>query len=1613
MLKRIKTKSRSIISSSSSSEGTDEEEEEEETEEAQTDQSNNLSSSNFYSSDVNQGMFQMIQAIQLIDSQSIILKSTEENKLDESSNQAGPTLPSCSSSNSSIDNPNQSSSSKISNTRRSKTLSSSLSQFQNQNLDPESHLLNNQTQSDPDVPGALNHPIVSHPNLNSSNPSISTLSNHSDSTYQSLNLISTTPKLLTLTSRSLDSLVASSFFNPNPTTTAILPKMSKTFNIKSHKNRSTLYRHHNNRHHRYHHHHHHSHTNRKIILTKKLRQIFHLDPNEQILAEYSSWIFQSILLKGYLYLTTGHICFYAYLRNNLEKDSDDESDIIKSGMLTRIYSRKFKQITSTKSWFTLKDSILSWYSSTNQSYFPIGQIDLHFCTRVESCPSGSKHSNQFKIFLSNKVYTFASDTPQTMNDWVKVIKQSIFICKQHDQNVRIAIPLNAIDTVEKCESIQFAQTIRIKTKKFKHVSKPPGLNTPSSLSSSSSSSVSQSSSTSTTAVKNPTLIDYYFGFLHDSRTPFELIKVTLEKYNKSLVQSKALVDHQLMETAQTPPNQSFINPTRLQEQIPPSILDSTRFSPPPHQTSNLANSKSTLENTKLNIKLSTRIKKLSSSGNKFIGSPIRSASNVIKLHSSIINSLSSLGHTPGPDPSHSARLDYQPFSVTDLTGSQLADSHTYPPSSFSHYSTYQSKGKLNQSPRSSPSNLFPPTTATSDVKSWALIPGWLKNVPKTLSPVRTSEAVSSTRLTADQRVNIDHSHPDGFEGEKRCQEELITERDERKFQTDFNFLNFNPASLSNPSDQHVRMKLLLKTKCTLLRSASSIYGQVYLATMFQPALEKQEFSRQSCVCFKGQKPISNTATKMILPVDQIVELKSNSNILTLLTIQTDTLLRPEEVSFEFGSKEQIKAVKIHLLSLMRAIRQRQEGIELDERAADTHTKDEEDEDGSQLPIMFQSSSSSFLTFKPREKLHITCLTIGSRGDVQPYIALCQRLQADGHTCRIASHGEYRKWVEGYGIEYVEIGGDPAELMKICVDNGMFTLGFLKEALSKFRGWLDELLITSYEACKGTDLLIESPSTMAGIHIAECLEIPYFRAFTMPWTRTKEYPHAFAVPDHKMGGGYNYMTYTVFDQVFWRAMSGQVNKWRKETLGLKSTSWEKLEAYKVPFLYNFSPTIVPPPLDWFEWVHITGYWFIEENNHTTKQADNDEGQTASTKDKGKEKASQSSKKWEPESGLVEFLGRAKRENKKVVYIGFGSIVVPDPEAMKKVIIEAVQQAGVYAIVTKGWSERLKNDDNIETKVEEPTQGNSSGFEEGQEYKMIYHMNSVPHDWLFPKIHAACHHGGAGTTGASLRAGIPTIIKPFFGDQYFWAERVETLGIGTSVKKMTVKALSQAFKSATTDELQIKKAKLVGEQIRLECGASKAVECIYRDLEYAKSLIKRKTKKVIHSTNSIDKSKLPTFATYSCIIQPSNLPQHPSRQSSDIDNSPSNSQMFGVKSLSGVTNDSSPNENNFSSSSRSNQSQSSYDRDISPQATLRSNPIDSCNLRSNSTESDSKQPPLLSSSPSRLSSSDINKPLNGSIRNPTSDEDSSCSWDILSQSKSEPIDLSGSFDKLERS
>ncbi|CAD6975346.1 unnamed protein product [Tilletia controversa] len=438
-----------------------------------------------------------------------------------------------------------------------------------------------------------------------------------------------------------------------------------------------------------------------------------------------------------------------------------------------------------------------------------------------------------------------------------------------------------------------------------------------------------------------------------------------------------------------------------------------------------------------------------------------------------------------------------------------------------------------------------------------------------------------------------------------------------------------------------------------------------------------------------------------------------------------------------------------------------------------------------IPKMINEPPEHMLKVPP---MNIFCLTIGSRGDVQPYISLGKALQGHGHRVTIVSHPEYEDWVRGHGIDYRPVGGDPGKLMQLSVEHRILSPSFFRESIGKFRDWLDELLRESWEQCQGADLLIESPSTMSGIHVAEGLGIPYFRAFTMPWTPTSAYPQAFSVPPFEMGPSYNALSYALFDSIMWRATSGQINRWRKHMMGLKATDSSELAINQVPFIYNFSEAVVPFPNDWGSRICISGYWFLDTG----------------------------SGEWDPPEDLVAFLDKARDDDKKVAYIGFGSITVPDPVALTKNIYAAVKAAGVRAVVSKGWSARMYKG---KGKDEEPVPPE------------CYVVDSIPHDWLFPRIDIAMHHGGAGTTGASLRAGLVTLIKPFFGDQYMWALRVQKLGAGARVGGLDSHDISDALKKAAEDRVMVEKAQEVGRKIRSENGPHVAISFIYQNLNVA--------------------------------------------------------------------------------------------------------------------------------------------------------------------------------------
>jgi len=378
---------------------------------------------------------------------------------------------------------------------------------------------------------------------------------------------------------------------------------------------------------------------------------------------------------------------------------------------------------------------------------------------------------------------------------------------------------------------------------------------------------------------------------------------------------------------------------------------------------------------------------------------------------------------------------------------------------------------------------------------------------------------------------------------------------------------------------------------------------------------------------------------------------------------------------------------------------------------------------------------------PPPPMNVVIQIVGSRGDVQPFIALGKTLKEQyGHRVRLATHAVFKKFVEENGLQFFNIGGDPANLMDYMVKNPGLIPGkaSLKHGdVGKRKKEIKEIMEGCWRSCIDAgdgmsdsddedddperwrpfvaNAIIANPPGFAHIHCAEKLGVPLHLVFTMPWTPTQAFPHPLANV-HSTGTDpnvANWLSYPLVMMLTWQGLGGIINEFRENRLGLQAVSvmWTPIVAStsKLPFTYCWSPALIPKPSDWSENVHVAGFCFLPLASSFT-----------------------------PDPSLLKFL----EDGPPPVYIGFGSIVVADPNAMTKVIFDAVEKAGVRALVSKGWG--------------------GFGGDALQVPENIYMLGNVPHDWLFQHVSAVCHHGGAGTTAAGIAAGKPTIVVPFFGD-----------------------------------------------------------------------------------------------------------------------------------------------------------------------------------------------------------------------------------------------------------
>jgi len=292
---------------------------------------------------------------------------------------------------------------------------------------------------------------------------------------------------------------------------------------------------------------------------------------------------------------------------------------------------------------------------------------------------------------------------------------------------------------------------------------------------------------------------------------------------------------------------------------------------------------------------------------------------------------------------------------------------------------------------------------------------------------------------------------------------------------------------------------------------------------------------------------------------------------------------------------------------------------------------------------------------------------------------------------------------------------------------------------------------------------------------------------MPWSPTQQFPHPLANiqssnADVNMT---NFVSYALVEMMTWQGLGDVINRFRERALGLEPISliWAPgmLSRLRVPYTYCWyvvratftltnakscrSPALIPKPKDWGQHISISGFYFLSLASSYT-----------------------------PDPELAAYLAAGPPP----VYIGFGSIVVDDPDAMTKLIFEAVKKAGVRALVSKGWG-GLGADD--------------LGIPEG-----VFMLGNVPHDWLFQHVSAVVHHGGAGTTAAGIATGKPTVVVPFFGDQPFWGAMVARAGAGPvpiPYKQLTADKLAAALTEALKPET-LEMAKDLGSKIKEEKG-----------------------------------------------------------------------------------------------------------------------------------------------------------------------------------------------------
>lgn len=411
--------------------------------------------------------------------------------------------------------------------------------------------------------------------------------------------------------------------------------------------------------------------------------------------------------------------------------------------------------------------------------------------------------------------------------------------------------------------------------------------------------------------------------------------------------------------------------------------------------------------------------------------------------------------------------------------------------------------------------------------------------------------------------------------------------------------------------------------------------------------------------------------------------------------------------------------------------------------------------------------------------NVVVFAAGSRGDIQPCVALGQGLAARGDRVRMIASARYAALVAAAGLELAPLTADPAEILHTeegqqLLAGGRNPVKFLRNFRRILGPLAERSLAEILDACKDADLLLCPTAGFLGEHLGEHLGIPWALVHFQPSEPTRAFPHPLVPQGRLLGPWGNRKSFQAVDQVAWQLARPFINPWRQAELGLGKLPlrgpMHRVRRDRRPALCCFSPAVVPRPADWPPYVHVTGYWFLDESGY------------------------------QPPEELTRFLDAGPPP----VYVGFGSMVPPDRAMADRLVRTALRLAGVRGVLQA-----------------DPQEGPAASEDD------MFAVADVPHSWLFPRMAAVVHHGGAGTTAAGLRAGVPTVVCPFFGDQPYWGERVAALGAGPRplpFRDLSVPKLAAALRQAVEHPPIRAGAAALGRRISTEDGVSRACDVL---------------------------------------------------------------------------------------------------------------------------------------------------------------------------------------------